>query len=328
MPARIDGGRVFTPRRIWEKVDERMHAQASEFLPGWVGRIWAVARETWRLNTRVGVSQLAASFSYYAFFSIFPFLALLLWVGALFFQPDEVVRALREYFPMQGEVSQLVWEGVRSLQAAHGTLNFAFGLVFLWASLRFFQMLVHGVSLAWSEEQLPWWQLPLKNLVMVLTVASALVLGVIAPLLLQVARNTAVALQEHLHLHFPDFNLEGILPLVDLMRLLLASVVLFYALSVLYVLAPGRRVYFRWVWRQALVVALLLQALQWVFVNYLPTFLRYNAIYGTMGGVMFLLLWIYLTGFLILLGGCWCAAAAAEREKITAVRGSLPEVGA
>jgi YihY family inner membrane protein len=282
--------------------------------PGWVRSLAEVGHETWRLNSRIGVSQLAASFSYYAFFSIFPFLALLLWVGALFFQPDEVVHALRDYFPMGGEVSQLVWEGVRSLEAAHGTLNLAFVLVFLWASLRFFQMLVHGVSMAWSEEQLPWWQLPLKNLLMVLTVASALVLGVLAPLLLQIARNAAVAMQEHLNLHFPDFNLEGVLPVVDLTRLLLASVVLFYALAVLFMLAPGRRVFFRSIWLQALTVALLLQGLQIVFVNYLPMFLRYNAIYGTMGGVMFLLLWIYLTGFLILLGGCWCAAAAHCRE--------------
>jgi uncharacterized BrkB/YihY/UPF0761 family membrane protein len=37
---------------------------------------------------------------------------------------------------------------------------------------------------------------------------------------------------------------------------------------------------------------------------------RYNVIYGAMGGVMFLLLWIYLTGVLILGGACWCAAAS------------------
>lgn len=263
---------------------------------------------------RISASQLAAAFSYYAFFSIFPFIALLLWLGSLFFRPEEVVRTINEYFPMGGDASDLVWRGVDALEKAHGTLNVAFIGVFLWASLKFFQSLVHGVNHAWCEDHLPWWQLPLKNLVMVLTVASALILGVLAPLLLQVARNVVLAMQDYIEQYFPHFNVVGVLPIVDWARLILASVVLFYAITVLYLLAPRVRVKFHQVWLAALVVSVLVQIMQVFFVNYLPHFVRYNVIYGAMGGVMFLLLWIYLTGVVILGGACWCAAAAKQDQ--------------
>ena len=276
------------------------------------GRSVRVAGATFHIFNRISASQLAAAFSYYAFFSIFPFIALLIWVGSLIFPPIEVARTIHEMFPLGGEASQLVWEGVRSLQRAHGTLNAFFVLVFLWGSLKFFQALVHGVNLAWCEEHLPWWQLPLKNLLMVLTVISALLLGVIAPFLIQIARNLAAATQDFLHLHFPHLNVPVLLPWVDWARLILASVVLFYAISILYMLAPRVRVRFVEVWPAALAVSIFVQMLQVFFANYLPLFIRYNAIYGAVGGVMFLLLWIYVTGVVVLAGACWCAAGAGE----------------
>lgn len=286
-------------------------------------RFWEVLWEAGEIFIRISAYELAAAFGYYAFFSIFPFLAMLLWAGSLFFNPDTVAQTVKEYFPMSGNVSQLVWEGVHALQSTHGTVNIAFILVFLWASLRFFQILVHGVNLAWCEGDLPWWQLPLKNLIMVLTVVSALLLGIVAPMLLQVVRNIVLSMQENmqdiLDIHFPDWDIWPFLDLIDWTRFLLASTVLFYAFSVLYMLAPSVRVHFRKVWLQALAVSFLLQGMQVLFVNYLPMFLKYNAIYGTMGGVMFLLMWIYLSGLVILAGACWCSARERIKRKYAAL---------
>lgn len=284
-------------------------------LRGLSKRILTILWETYLIFVKISALQLAAAFAYYAFFSIFPFLALLLWIGSLAFTPDSVIHAVNEYFPMGGEVAHLVWKGVHALQAAHGTVNAAFIAVFLWASLGFFQVLVHGVNQAWDEGALSWWQLPLKNFIMVLTVLSALILGIIAPMILQVAHNVILATQDFLHVRFPDINALPYLHLFDWTRLFLASTVLFYAFSVLYMLAPLVRVPFRQVWIQALAVSILLQTMQVAFINYLPIFLKYNAIYGAMGGVMFLLLWIYLSGLVILAGGCCCAAMEQTKKE-------------
>jgi len=38
-----------------------------------------------------------------------------------------------------------------------------------------------------------------------------------------------------------------------------------------------------------------------------------NAIYGTFGGIMALLLWIYISGCIFIFGACLCAAQAEGR---------------
>ena len=276
---------------------------------------WERIYETIKIANHTRINILAAAFAYYAFFSIFPLVALLLWLASLFFNPDQVAEAMKEFFAVGGEEGQLVWEGVRALQTAHGTLNIVFGIVFLWASMRFFKVLVHGVNQAWHSDDLPWWQLTLKNMGMVLTVFSALLIGIIAPLLLQVARNILLALMDLMKIHFPEVEWMSFLHLADLARYGLATICLFPAFSILYMLAPRRNVPFREVWLGALVVTILLQAGQIFFVNYLPLFLRYNAIYGAMGGVMFLLMAIYLAGLVILSGACFCASGYSLKER-------------
>ena len=61
----------------------------------------------------------------------------------------------------------------------------------------------------------------------------------------------------------------------------------------LYKLAPRRRVLFRQVWLPAFIVTFALMLCQIAFVNYLPHFINYG-IYGAVGGMMLLLLWVYL----------------------------------
>jgi uncharacterized BrkB/YihY/UPF0761 family membrane protein len=45
-------------------------------------------------------------------------------------------------------------------------------------------------------------------------------------------------------------------------------------------------------------------------VNIVPKLVNYSAIYGAMGSMMFLLLWVYVAGVIIIAGGCLCAALA------------------
>jgi len=88
---------------------------------------------------------------------------------------------------------------------------------------------------------------------------------------------------------------------------------MFYALTALYMLAPGSRIYFRQVWVPSLSVAVALQLGQSLFGSYVTKFVNYNAIYGPVGAIMLTLLWVYVAGYIILLGGCYCAAGAGVR---------------
>jgi Ca2+-transporting ATPase len=71
---------------------------------------------------------------------------------------------------------------------------------------------------------------------------------------------------------------------------------------------------FAQVWLAALCTTALLQAAETLFVIYLKNFATLNAIYGTFGGIMALLLWIYISGCIFIFGACLCAAQAEGRS--------------
>jgi Ca2+-transporting ATPase len=68
------------------------------------------------------------------------------------------------------------------------------------------------------------------------------------------------------------------------------------------------------VWVAAACATALLQATQSLFVVYLKHFATLNAVYGVFGGIMALLLWIYLSGCGFIFGACLCAAQAEGRS--------------
>jgi membrane protein len=284
---------------------------------------WRTLRTTLRIYSDIDGEQRAASFAYYVFFSLFPLVAFLLTIGSLFLDPGELVDGIKGFLPLNVDQQEFLWKAVKNLEEARGGVGVISLVVLLWSSMRFFQALVRGVNRAWHTVEIPWWQIPLKNLLMVAVIASALFAGLLIPALLQGARLFLLSAADFFHLHFPEYDLHLVSRLLDLSRYLIGAAVLFYSFSLLYMVAPRRMVRFRHVWGAALLVTVALQVCQVAFVNYLPRIVNYG-IYGAMGSLMLLLLWVYVSGMIIIFGGCLCSARAQVRGELaeTATRAS------
>jgi membrane protein len=287
--------------------------------------------KTWRVIVRmtyiyieIDGEQRAAAFAYYVLFSLFPLFALMLIAGSSFFSPEQIISTIKGFLPIDDPQQRFIWEAVHKLEVARGGFGAVSVLILLWCSLRFFQGLVHGVNRAWHTDEIPWWQVPLKNLLMVAIIGSALFAGLIAPAILQGVRNGLLAAETLIQAHFPGFDLHLISGLLDLSRYGIAVILLFYSFLMLYKFAPSRRVLFRQVWLPALIVTFALMICQIAFVNYLPNFVNYG-IYGAVGGMMLLLLWVYFSGIIIILGACLCAAITRCRESADAATPANPE---
>ena len=74
---------------------------------------------------------------------------------------------------------------------------------------------------------------------------------------------------------------------------------------------------FSLVWLPALIVTAALQLLQQLFVFYSTHITNFNAVYGTFGGVIALMLWTYLSGLVVIFGGCLCAAMRGVQDPET-----------
>lgn len=92
--------------------------------------------------------------------------------------------------------------------------------------------------------------------------------------------------------------------LLEMIRWLVAITVLFMGLGVLYRYGPNRR-YARlgWITPGAFAVVILWIAVSIGFSIYVANFSTYNEVYGSLGAVIALLFWFYLSAYLILAGG-------------------------
>ena len=187
----------------------------------------------------------------------------------------------------------------------------AFG-VLAWSALRFFQALVRGVNRAWGTKEYSWWRLPIKNLFMTAILASAMLLGIVVPTII----NNVESFYKR---HFLELGLSFmfVYDIFNALRFFVAPLVLFYGFAMFYKYAPQRRTSFREVWIAALAVTLGLHLLKAGFVLYTTNLGNFNALYGTLGSVVALLMWIYLGGSLIILGGCLCAARYEIRMSLS-----------
>ncbi len=255
--------------------------------------------------------QRAASFAYYAFFAMFPLILLLITIGTSFVKTpaaqaeltSKVMEYVSNYIPLESQDATVVINTINGVVKSRNKAGIiAFG-VLAWSAMRFFQALVRGVNRAWGIKEYAWWRLPFKNLFMTAILASALFLGVVVPSVLKVVEDLYWKHSRQVGL---DFGFVWYL--FYFAKLIIPLLVLFYGMSMFYKFAPRRRTQFREVYTAALFVTGSLEILQRLFVLYTTNVGHFNKVYGTFGSVVALLLWIYLSGSIIILGGCLSAA--------------------
>lgn len=89
----------------------------------------------------------------------------------------------------------------------------------------------------------------------------------------------------------------------DILRFVLLAVWAMLLLTTLYIVAPNRRIRLRDALPGAVFASIAWVAVSWVFSFYVNTFANYSLLYGSLGAIIVLMLWLYLTGVILLLGG-------------------------
>ncbi len=247
-------------------------------------------------------SQQAAVFAYYAFFSLFPLVILAVMISSFFADQDraarEVIGYFKNYAPLDAQLNQDVFDVITGVVKERGKATIIVPLIFFWGAFRFFNVLIRAVNRAWGTRAGKWWRLPLKNILLLAITGLTILLGLGTPVVARLARHWFFSTYE-----FVSWMYEAAVVIGPLLAL-------FLGLSLLYKLAPCRPTRFAEVWIAALAAAAALCVLESLFVIYLRIFSKFNLVYGAFGGMMSLLMWIYLSGCIIVLGACLSAAQA------------------
>lgn len=239
---------------------------------------------------------LAAQVAYYLFLALFPAILFLLAIASFFplqNVADDIGRLLGPL--VSDEVLQLIQEQMARLANAESGGLLTFGVLgALWSSSAGLLSIVGALNKAYDiEESRPWWRVRLLSIALTIGMA-ALVLMALA--LVVVGPEVAVYLGETVGLG-SAFTWAWLIlqwPLVFAM----AST----AIGLAYYLGPDAEQEWVWITPGAVLATLLWLLMSLAFRYYVATFTDYNASYGSVGAVMILMLWFYISGLAILIG--------------------------
>ena len=254
---------------------------------------------------------IAGGVTYAILLALFPGLAALVSLYGLVFDAGQIehqVAALTGVLPAQTQ--ELLSQELHSLvQASNATLGFAATaglLLALWSASRGMSGLITAINIAYEErERRGFFKLNMIALGLTLGLLTGGILAVtLVAVLPTAARLIAVG------------SATQWLLLIVQWPLLIIMVML--GLAVLYRCGPDRdKPQWRWVSPGAITATFLWIATSIGFTIYVANFNSYDKTYGSLGGVVILLTWLYLSSFMVLLGAVINAQSERQPRQCT-----------
>ncbi|MEZ5799034.1 MAG: YihY/virulence factor BrkB family protein [Paracoccaceae bacterium] len=259
--------------------------------------IWRFVLAVW---TRVGDGHfglVAAGVAFFAMFAVFPGLGAVVAVWSLMADPGVIagyMQVAERFLPP--EAGQLVHDQVMGLltapRATLGWATFLSLMLALYSARAGVSALIQGLDVVHRARPRSWLRGYLVDFLLTLALIVALIVAlgtvVIVPVLLN-------------HVPFTPLNawLGQVLPFGAMFLFVLTC------LSILYRYGPNVPGGFRSPW---ISIGVIFAALAWSGVSigfslYLTNFNSYNRIYGSIGAVVILMMWLYLSVWAILVGG-------------------------
>lgn len=239
----------------------------------------------------------AAQLSYAFLFALFPFLLFLTTLLGYLPLPnlmEEIIALLAAVLP--GEVIHLIQDNIRTLVTTqHGGL-LSFGIfAAIWTASSAIRIIIDTLNRAYGvQDGRPCWK--------VWGIALLFTIGL--PLLLLVAMGLLVFGPQLGGWMATQIGLGALFQgLWNVLRWPVSLVFLTIAMAPVYAWAPDVAHAWRWITPGSVFTILATLSTSLGFSYYVTNFATYDATYGSIGAVIVLLTWMYLTGLFLLIGG-------------------------
>ena len=234
-------------------------------------------------------SHMAAAISYYGILSLFPLLLGLIAILGLFLPSETVHQELLDFFRrnLPGSI-QVLEDNIHGVIRLRGTLGLLSFLGLLWTGSSMFSAVNWSINRAWDiDHDRPFIQRKLMDIAMALSVGILFLLSLGATTLFNILESADV-----LEINF----------VVDLGTRFLGFLFSIAIFLTIYKFVPNTRTLWRNVWPGALLAAVLFEIAKSLFVLYLNSFANYKSVYGAVAAVIVLMVWIYISAFILILG--------------------------
>lgn len=262
------------------------------------------------VSARVGrndVSGNAAQLAYYMLFSIFPMLLIAATLLAyLHIDKDSVFNMIKEFAPDQ--IMDFLEENLNNLLTQKNGGLLSIGIIAtLWSASNGMNAVMKSLNKAYGVTNKRNYVVQ-RLLSMFFTLAMLATVGATL-LLLVFGQQIGMFLINHL-----NFS-EDFLSFWNNLRWTVTLIVIFVVFTFLYWVAPNRRSTLISVLPGALFSTIGWTVASLGFAYYVNNFGNYSATYGSIGVIIILMLWFYLTGIILMIGGELNATLAIRKKK-------------
>ncbi|MEM7030914.1 MAG: YihY/virulence factor BrkB family protein [Chloroflexota bacterium] len=290
-------------RQIFRLVIETIHTALNYVTGGIYGIIVDAIREF----VAHRALDAAAGIAYYAIFSLFPLLIILVTTLGAVLNPVlvqvEIVKLIQEFFPFSETVaSELVSQNLQVITASSGSIGIFAAVGLLWAGSNVFTVLANNINRAWHIKG-PAHSLVRSRIIgftMISLIAGFLIFSLLSTLLLNIVAQLRI----------------GTIALDQTLFWIFMSKIVSYVFSFALFLSI-----YRWVpnttvrWLEAGVAALV-ATISWRLAFTAFTWsinlgvVNYQWIYGSLASVVLAVFWIYLGSIILIFCAYLCAAIA------------------
>ncbi|MGM8212141.1 YihY/virulence factor BrkB family protein [Virgibacillus sp. W0430] len=236
---------------------------------------------------------LAAAQAYYYLLSVVPLLIVCFTIiPYLNMDPSKIFSIINEMLP--SGLSTIFSENIGTIIQPRGGL-LTFGIIgALWATSNGINAFIKAINEAYEVEEERSF---IKVRLLAIGLTVGMIVAIIVSLLLPVLGNVII--------HFVESWIgisSAMLVFLQVFRWVLSILVISLILLGLYHFAPNKKIPFSHIVPGAFIASSLWLIISFVFSFYVSNFGNYSATYGSMGGIIILMIWFYLTGLILMIG--------------------------
>ena len=242
------------------------------------------------------VGIVSAGVAFYGFLAIFPAIMALMSIYGLATDPQQIEQQLSQLAVMMPDQAfSLLKQRVEIFLSTPGTTlgwGTAIGILFsIWSSNKGTKSLFEGIDIAYDT---------IERRSFIRQIAMASIFTICGTVLILLSLAFIVLFPVFMHkLGLPE-DTEKI---IAILRWIVLAIIVTLFLCVIYQYAPTRkRPHIKWVLTGAIFSTVVWLLASWGFSFYVSNYGNYGEVYGSISAVVVLMLWLYITCFIILLG--------------------------
>lgn len=257
---------------------------------------WVIGKRSYAEIDEDNVAIVSAGIAFFSMLAIFPMITAGLSIYGMFADPvaaQQQLNAIAEPFPPD------VWSLINDqVQSVIGSSNKAIGwkiilgiIASLWASGAGIRAMVRGLNIAYGE-------VDRRNVFVKTGMGLIFTLGTVMMMLISLT--VIIGVPAALALLRFDGEVASLAKILPWSFLLFAFMV---GCTILYRYGPNRRpAKLRWVIPGAIFATVAWLVISMCFSKFVSAFGTYNKTYGSLGAVIVLLVWLWLSNFIVMMG--------------------------